>query len=61
MQFRLLMMMSRWARNPPSMGKVIFVLAIVALALGLGLYEYFFGWPEALSTNSGPRGRVPRF
>lgn len=48
---RWLIKMSQWARNPPSARKVAFVLGIVALCLGLGAYEYVFGWPEFLTVN----------
>lgn len=50
--------MSQWARNPPSMKRVKFMLAIIAIVALLAGYEHFFGWPEALSTTRAPR--VPR-
>ena len=48
----------RWAQNPPSMGRVIFVLAIIGLCLALAAWERFFGWPEALTVNNVRR--LPR-
>ncbi|MBY6200250.1 hypothetical protein KUV65_02665 [Maritalea mobilis] len=45
-----------WARNPPSAKRVILVLSVIAAALALGIYEYFLGWPEALTVENF-RGR----
>ncbi|MGR3572771.1 hypothetical protein [Brevirhabdus sp.] len=61
MNYRWLLRMSQWARNPPSWQKVALVLAIVALSLLLALYEHLWGWPEWLTVNGSPRGRLPRF
>ncbi|MBK1634549.1 hypothetical protein [Rhodovulum adriaticum] len=58
MNLRWLMRAARWARNPPSAGQVKMVLAILAICIGLFLVERFIGWPEALSVNSTPRGRI---
>jgi len=44
--------MAKWARNPPSEGRVKFVLAIIAVCLVLVGIEFFFGWPEWLRLNS---------
>jgi len=46
-----LLRMARWARNPPSAGKVKLVLAIIAFCLGLYAVERWVGWPEALSVE----------
>jgi len=57
---RWLMRASRWARNPPSMGRVklvLLVLAAVALLYGI---EQIWGWPDWLTVNRAPR-RLPRF
>ncbi len=48
---RWLLRMARWARNPPSPGRVKLVLAVVALCLLLLAIERLFGWPEALTVN----------
>jgi hypothetical protein len=48
-----LVRMARWARNPPSPGRVKLVLAVVAGCFLLFGYEYFFGWPEALTLEGG--------
>ncbi len=50
--------MARWAQTPPSARRVKFVLAIAVLCIALFAVEYYFGWPEALSTD--PRGRLWR-
>ncbi|WP_168771033.1 hypothetical protein [Palleronia sediminis] len=48
----------RWAHNPPSMGRVKFVLAIVAICVLLFAIERVWGWPDWL-TPERP-GRAPR-
>lgn len=45
MPFHWLLRMSRWARNPPSGKKVIFVLAVIALCLAIWGLEQIFGFP----------------
>lgn len=52
---RWLFRMARWARNPPSEKRVLFVLGIITVCLGLYAVEYFIGWPELLSME--PKGR----
>ncbi len=52
--------MKRWAQNPPSWGRVKFVLAIVAICLALVAVERVFGWPDWLTPDRGPGGRVVR-
>ena len=42
---------SRWARNPPSEGRVKLVLGVMALCLVIWGYEAVFGWPEWLTVN----------
>ena len=41
----------RWARNPPSEGRVKLVLGVVAICLVIVGGEWLFGWPEWLTTN----------
>ena len=48
---RWLLRMARWARNPPSEGRVKFVFAIIAICLALVAIEYFFGWPDWLTPH----------
>jgi hypothetical protein len=49
--------MARWARNPPSEGRVKLVLGVVALCVALVVIEKFVGWPDWLTVNriSAPR------
>ncbi len=58
MNFRMLLMMKRWAANPPSMSKVIFVVSIIAICIALFAVEKVFGWPEWLTPNSGGRNKI---
>ncbi len=53
-----LLRMARWAKRPPSERRVKLVLAIIAICLLLFGIEYFFGWPDWLTPNQVPRGRV---
>ncbi|MDQ2065449.1 hypothetical protein Q9295_03615 [Xinfangfangia sp. CPCC 101601] len=46
---RWLMKAKRWAQNPPSARQVVFYGAILALCLAVAGFEWFFGWPEALT------------
>lgn len=43
---RWLLRMSRWARNPPSEKRVIFVLAIIVVALVIVGIEKMGWWPD---------------
>ncbi len=60
MNIRFLLRMARWARHPPSQGRVKLVLGVVALALLLFAIERLAGWPEWLTTGGDPRGRIGR-
>ncbi|MBN9889049.1 hypothetical protein [Salipiger abyssi] len=51
-----LLRMAKWARNPPSSGRVKLVLAVIAFCLALYAVERWVGWPDALSPE---RLRVP--
>jgi len=46
-----LVRMRRWAQNPPSMRKVIFVVSIIALCLVLFAIERIWGWPDWLTVQ----------
>jgi hypothetical protein len=52
---RWLLMAKRWVQNPPSMGKVGFVLGIIAVCLALYAVEAFWGWPDWLTPDRTPR------
>lgn len=47
---------ARWARHPPSPGRVKLVLAVVALVVALFLIERFVGWPDWLTVAPPRRG-----
>lgn len=53
-----LLRMSKWARHPPSMGRVKLVLSVIAFCLALVAIERWIGWPEWLAVNPQPR---PKF
>jgi predicted acyltransferase len=41
----------RWARNPPSEGRVKLVLGVIAICLLIAGYEWLFGWPDWLTPD----------
>jgi hypothetical protein len=50
---------ARWARNPPSSGRVKLVLGVILVCLVLAGIEYFRGWPDFLTVNkSSHRGMI---
>ncbi len=60
MNTRWLLRMTRWAQNPPSAGRVKFVLAIIGVCIALYMVERVFGWPEALTPDKAVhRGYKP--
>lgn len=48
---RWLLRAKRLAQNPPSWGRVKFVIAIILFCAALWMLERFFGWPEFLTPN----------
>lgn len=52
MNQRWLFRMAKWAKHPPSKGRVQFVLAILAACLALAAVEHFIGLPDALKLDS---------
>ena len=58
MNYRWLLRAKRWAQNPPSEGRVKFVLAIIAACVALYLYDLAYGWPEWLTVDQ--KTRVPK-
>ncbi len=54
-----LLRMARWARHPPSPGRVRLVLGVIAVCLVLAGIEAIWGWPQWLTVNSGGRGLRP--
>lgn len=51
---------SRWARNPPSAGRVKLVFAIIAAGLVLVGLEHFGLWPEWATLDQGRGMQLPR-
>jgi len=49
----------RWAQNPPSVKKIKFVGAIIAVCAMLYAVDLIWGWPEWLTPNN-TRGRILR-
>lgn len=52
--------MAKWARNPPSDRQVKLFLGVVALCLVLFGIERIVGWPEWLTVDGAPGGRISR-
>ena len=59
MNLQWLLRMARWARNPPSMRRVMLVAAVIGVCLILVGTEKLGLWPEWLAVNSGKR--LPKF
>ena len=53
-----LLRMARWVRNPPSAGRVKFVVAIIVVVVALGTIEWM-GWVPEWATQDRPP-RLPR-
>jgi hypothetical protein len=51
-----LLKMSRWARHPPPMRRVLLVLGVIAACLALWGVEQIWGWPAWLTVNGRLRG-----
>ncbi|WP_226780873.1 hypothetical protein [Oceaniglobus trochenteri] len=51
MNLHWLLRMSRWARNPPSWGKVKLVVGVIVVCALLFAIERWVGWPDALSVE----------
>ena len=50
--------MALWVRNPPSAKRVYLVLAVAGLCLTLYAIDRVVGWPEWLTPNRVPGGRI---
>tara|TARA_R110002049_G_scaffold23545_10_gene83727 strand:+ start:117384 stop:117557 length:174 start_codon:yes stop_codon:yes gene_type:complete len=50
-----LLRMSRWARNPPSLKRVLLVFGVIALALIIGGIEWMGWWPDWATAERIPR------
>ncbi|SFM15022.1 hypothetical protein [Shimia aestuarii] len=60
MKIRHFLRMARWARNPPSEGRVKLVFAIIAICLVVFAFEKVFGWPDWMTLGNTPKGRMTR-
>lgn len=58
MNLHWLMRAKRWAQNPPSEKRVKLVFAVVGICVALALVDWLVGWPDWLTLNSNPRGRI---
>ncbi|MCY1125321.1 hypothetical protein OU426_00500 [Frigidibacter sp. RF13] len=57
MNLRWLLRMSQWARNPPSMSRVILGAIVIGLCLLIAGIEWLGLWPEWLTLPAqGKRG-----
>lgn len=52
---RWLIRMSQWARNPPSMRRVMLWATIIAICLAVFGLERFGLWPEWMTVSKTPR------
>jgi hypothetical protein len=50
-----LIRMSRWARNPPSLKRVILVFSICAVAIAIWGIDYLGYWPDWARAERIPR------
>lgn len=55
MNLNWLLRMARWARHPPSPGRVKLVLGVILACLVIVGIEWLWGWPEWLTVNKAPR------
>lgn len=54
-QMRLLLRLVQWLRHPPSRQQVWIIGITLAVVVVVALFEWGFGWPEALTVDRGPR------
>ena len=52
--------MAKWARNPPGARQVKLFLIVIAICFALFAFERVFGWPDWLTMDNTPRGRITR-
>jgi len=60
MNLRTFLRMAKLARNPPSASRVKLVFGAIAVCLIVFAFERLFGWPEWLTIDSTPKGRITR-
>ena len=54
-QMRILIRVFQWFRHPPSRRQLWIIGATLAVVVLVALFEWGFGWPEALTVDRGPR------
>lgn len=54
---RYFLRMARWARKPPSAGRVKLVFGVILLCVALFAVEHLIGWPAWLTPDYVPNGR----
>jgi len=54
-QMRLLLRLVQWLRDPPSRQHLWIIGATLVVVVVVALFEWGFGWPEALTVDRGPR------
>lgn len=54
-QMRILWQLLLRFRNPPSRRHVWIIAITLAVVVVVALFEWGFGWPAALTVDSGPR------
>jgi hypothetical protein len=57
---RLFLRMAHLARRPPGTRRLLLGAAVVAACLALYSIDRLFGWPDWLTPNGTPKGRVSR-
>ncbi|MCV2881040.1 hypothetical protein [Actibacterium sp. XHP0104] len=60
MNIRPFLRMAKWAHRPPGERRVKLVLGAIGLCLILLGVELFIGWPEWLTIDGAPKGRINR-
>lgn len=58
MDMRKMLRMAKWAHRPPSEKRVKLVIGIIVVCLVLAGIDWLVGWPEWLTLNNQPRGRL---
>ena len=57
---RHMIRMTKWARNPPGEKQVRLFFLVVAICLVLFGIDRIFGWPEWLTVDGTPSGKITR-
>jgi len=52
---RLFVQLAIWVRHPPSREFVWILVVTLVVVTVVALFEWGFGWPEALTVDRGPR------